>query len=586
MTVSPGAATTNYDATIAAYDAAAGDLAARYDAVSPGTTFAAVRDLLPSGGLALDVGAGSGGDARWLASQGFDVVAVEPTPTFRAIGRARSEGSIRWLDDRLPALDGVHRLSLSFDLVLLSAVWQHIAPQDRPRAFRKLATLLSAGGVLALTLRSGPAPADRPMFETSSEEVEGLARAHGMEVVKVVGSDDLQSRTEVSWTTIVLRMPDDGTGALPLVRGIVLGDEKSSTYKLGLLRAVARVAERAPAAATPVSRELDAVEVPLGLVALFWVRMYLAPVRLGLPQAPRNSGPDGLGFAKAGFRALLSSGMDPTELRVGAVFNDEAGTAVGAAIGEAASTIASMPANFTRFPNSERRVFEVVKLRSGRARGLSLTVTELRRWGTLVVPGHLWRALTRFGPWIEPMLVAEWARLSRSYADRMALPITTGVAEAALEWREPVRSTALARSVAERLLGRGQSLECVWSGRPLGIGRLDVDHCLPWAVWPCGDLWNLAPSDPRVNRHEKRDRLPSAATLRDGRDRLLVWWERAYLDDGALAKRFVREVSASLPVTDATDLSEVFSALDWRRLRLLRDQGVPEWVRAQPVDGI
>lgn len=577
---------TDYDATIAAYDAASGELAERYDALSPGAAFAAVRDLFPSRGLALDVGAGSGRDARWLASQGFDVVAVEPTRTLRAFGQARSGGSIRWLDDRLPALDGVHRLSLSFDLVLLSAVWQHVPPQDRPRAFRKLATLLSAGGVLVLTLRSGPAPADRPMFETSSGEVEGLARAHGMEVVKVVASDDLQSRADVYWTTVVLRMPDDGTGALPLVRGIVLGDEKSSTYKLGLLRAVARVAEHAPAVATPVSGELDVLEVPLGLVALFWVRMYLAPVRLGLPQAPRNSGPEGLGFAKAGFRALLSSGMDPSELRVGAIFSDETGAAVAAAIGEAASTIASMPANFTRFPNSERRVFEVMKLRSGRPREVALTVTELRRWGTLVVPGHLWRALTRFGPWIEPMLVAEWARLSRSYADRMALPITTGVAEAALEWREPARTTALARSVAERLLVDGQLLECVWSARPLAIDRLDMDHCLPWAVWPCGDLWNLAPSDPRVNRHEKRDRLPSAATLRDGRDRLIGWWERAYLKDAALAERFAREVSASLPVADATDLSQVFSALDWRRLRLLRDQGVPEWVRANPMPGI
>lgn len=105
-------------------------------------------------------------------------------------------------------------------------------------------------------------------------------------------SEDLQGRDDVSWTTIVLRLPDDGTGALPLIRGIVLGDEKSSTYKLGLLRAVARVAEQSPAAALPASGEVDAVEVPLGLVALYWVRMYLPLVRLGLPQAPRNQGPD------------------------------------------------------------------------------------------------------------------------------------------------------------------------------------------------------------------------------------------------------------------------------------------------------
>ncbi|WP_419681850.1 hypothetical protein [Sphingomonas sp. ID0503] len=50
---------------------------------------------------------------------------------------------------------------------------------------------------------------------------------------------------------------------------------KSSTYKLALLRAVARIAEYAPAVATPAPGGRDAVEVPLGLVALNWLRMYL-----------------------------------------------------------------------------------------------------------------------------------------------------------------------------------------------------------------------------------------------------------------------------------------------------------------------
>ena len=36
---------------------------------------------------------------------------------------------------------------------------------------------------------------------------------------------------------LALRLPDDGAGALPLLRGIILNDDKASTYKLGLLRA-------------------------------------------------------------------------------------------------------------------------------------------------------------------------------------------------------------------------------------------------------------------------------------------------------------------------------------------------------------
>lgn len=545
-----------------------------------GASFAAVADLFPSGGLALDVGAGSGRDARWLRSIGFDVVAVEPATAFWRDHARMEDAGVRWIDDRLPTLDRVHRLALAFDLIILSAVWQHVSPDDRARSFRKLVTLLRPGGMLALTLRTGASPPDRPMHPTSSGEVEGLARMHGMEILKVEPSVDLQGRAGVTWTTMVLRLPDDGTGALPLIRGIVLGDEKSSTYKLGLLRAVARIAEQTPAAADPATGNVDAIELSLGLVALFWIRMYLPLVRLGIPQTPRNRGPDGLGFAKTGFRRLLDDGTDASDLRIGATFDPERSSAVMSAIGEAASTIAAMPANFTRFPNSDRQVFSVSRVRSSRAAPMDLSLQRLRAWGTLVVPGHLWRALSRFGPWIEPMLVSEWARLSRGYADRMGMLIPAGRVEEALAWREPVRSTAIARLAAERMAASGQSLECLWTGRPLSPAKLDVDHCLPWSAWPCGDLWNLGPSDPRVNRHEKRGRLPSAAVLADSRDRIVRWWELAYLSNEALGTRFMREAVASLPVGGHGDVTEVFSALDWRRLRLLQDQRVPEWCRA------
>lgn len=568
---------TSYDQTIAAYDASARELAERYDALPGGAAFAAFEPMFSKAGLALDVGAGSGRDAAWLQSLGYEVVAAEPSAALCAEGARRRGAEIRWIDDRLPGLDRVHRLGLAFDLILLSAVWQHILPGDRPRAFRKLSTLLRPGGLLGISLRSGPAPADRPMFPTSVGEVEGLARTYGMEVLKVQPSIDLQNRDGVTWTTLLLRMPDDGTGALPLVRGIVLSDDKSSTYKLGLLRAVARIAEHAPAAARPADDHSDAVEVPLGLVALFWVRMYLPLVRLGLPQAPRNNGPDGLGFAKAGFRALLADAVDASDLRIGAVYAPERGAAVAAAIGEAATTIASMPANFTRFPNSDRRVFEVTRERSPRRPGVEIGLPQLNGWGRLVVPGHLWRALSGFGAWIEPMLIAEWTRLILGYAERMGLAVAPGVAEAALEWREPLRTTAIARLAVERMNARHSNIECIWTGRRLSLARVDIDHCLPWSAWPCGDLWNLLPCDPQVNRNEKRGRLPSAALLAKSRDRIVAWWQDAYLSDPALNARFMREASAALPLLTNEGPSEVFSALDWRRLRLLQDQQVPEW---------
>jgi len=567
---------------IAVYHAQAAELADRYDRIGLLEAYAGISELIAPAGidpLALDVGAGSGRDAAWLAAQGYEVVAVEPAAGMRAEGQRRHpDAKVRWLDDQLPGLVSVHGLALGFDLILLSAVWQHVAPTDRPRAFRKLVTLLRPGGLMLITLRHGPAPVDRPMHPVSLSEVEGLARVNGIEVLRVVDKSDAMARSDVRWTMVALRIPNDGAGALPLIRGIILADDKSSTYKLALLRAVARIAEHAPATAVPAGDDTDAIDVPLGLVALFWVRMYLPLVRAGLPQAPRNSGPDGLGFAKAGFRSLLDQAFLPQELRVGATFTEERARSVHAAIGEAATTIATMPANFIRFPNSDHRVFGALKARAGRCADLlQLDVAILSAWGHLRVPGHVWRAMARLGAWIEPVLVAEWTRLIRNYGERMGYTPPIGQAEAALAWEEPIRDTAIGRMAAERLLTASKEIQCVWSATNLGMSRLDIDHCLPWAAWPCGDLWNLLPSDRRVNQHQKRDRLPSAGMLRDARDRILDWWEKAWLSDPALRGRFGQETAAAFPVADPGDPELVFAAVEWRRLRLRQDQQVPEW---------
>lgn len=247
-------------------------------------------------------------------------------------------------------------------------------------------------------------------------------------------------------------------------------------------------------------------------------------VRLGLPQAPKNAGPDGLGFAKAGFRALLNMPLTAPELRVGAGFEGERAAAVHAAIGEAATTIATMPANFIRFPNSDVRVFSAGRGRAGRsAPAIELTIEQLGAWGMLTVPGNLWRAMSRLGAWIEPMLVAEWARMMRGYAERRGVPCPLGQAEAALVWEEPVRDTLLGRAAANRLLNTNAPIHCVWSGKKIGSAQIDIDHCLPWSAWPCGDLWNLMPAERRLNQHQKRDRLPSQATLAEARPTILAW---------------------------------------------------------------
>lgn len=114
-------------------------MVARYEQLRAEDVHAAFVNFLPSGSdrLALDIGAGSGRDAAWLVSLGFEVVAVEPASGMREAGAARHVGSsIRWLDDRLPALSATHRLGLAFDVILMSGIFMHVPPEQRSRAFR------------------------------------------------------------------------------------------------------------------------------------------------------------------------------------------------------------------------------------------------------------------------------------------------------------------------------------------------------------------------------------------------------------------------------------------------------------------
>lgn len=119
----------------------------------------------------------------------------------------------------------------------------------------------------------------------------------------------------------------------------------------------------------------------------------------------------------------------------------------------------------------------------------------------------------------------------------------------------------------------------MWSGATLNRSRLDIDHCLLWSAWPCGDLWNLMPSVRRVNQHEKLDRLPSLVTMADAHGDILAWWQTAWLEDASLGPRFLREAAAALVVEADPNLNEIYAALEWRRLRLRQDQQGSEWTR-------
>jgi SAM-dependent methyltransferase len=154
----------------------------RADGISFADKYDAVLHLIPAApARILDIGAGSGKDAADFAALGHTVLAVEPTPVLLAKAIARhAHPAIAWLADGLPDLAAVRARGETFDLILLSAVWMHLDAAQRERAMPNVAALTADGGVVILSLRHGPVPPGRRMFEVSADETVGLARAEGL----------------------------------------------------------------------------------------------------------------------------------------------------------------------------------------------------------------------------------------------------------------------------------------------------------------------------------------------------------------------------------------------------------------------
>lgn len=195
----------------AGYEDHADALFVHYESLSYEDIHARVMRFFPrTPSQVLDVGAGSGRDAAALARQGHQVTAVEPTIGFLNRAQVKHAGlGIVWVHDLLPDLANLQaRDHASFDFVLLNAVWMHLTPAERNRGMATLAAICAEKAVVVMSLRHGPVPEGRRMYEVTPQETISLSAANGFEQLHSETSDSLQAQNRaagVSWTKLVLR---------------------------------------------------------------------------------------------------------------------------------------------------------------------------------------------------------------------------------------------------------------------------------------------------------------------------------------------------------------------------------------------
>lgn len=567
--------------TVSTYNQRVSDCVGKYELLQFEDLHSDIIDLIPEkSGLILDIGAGSGRDAAWFACRGWNVVAIDPAEKMLHEAKQLHQNEmIRWIQDKLPGLERTIQTGLTFDVIWLSAVWMHINPTDRHRAFRKMVSLLRPSGWIMMSLRHGSFTDGRKSYDVSSEEIDKLARQHGLAVRRVCKSHDRFSRDGVTWEWVCLQFPDDGTEALPLLRHIILTENKSSTYKLALLRVLVRIADGAIGVVKEVDD--DTVAIPLGLLALYWIRMYKPLIEAGIPQMPQNTKGTGLGFVKEDFHKLGE--YSSYDLTVGQQFAGGNAEALLGAMLDARDTICKMPAFYIKYPNSSEQVFGTTRAaRFNKTKSFILDKELFWAFGEFRIPRSIWVTMSRFAAWIEPALLSEWVRLMQDYSMKAGQAASYDSLMKALTWIDPVRDTTLVRSLVNKRFASGNSIFCVWSGQKLNEETIDIDHCFPFAAWPCGDLWNLMPTLRSLNQREKKDKLITASTLAKSSDRIVEWWHDAYeLSGSVLADRFYSEVNASLsilsPAGQVLASEEIIDGMLLKRAALKRDLQLDDW---------
>ncbi|MGB3293415.1 MAG: HNH endonuclease domain-containing protein [Phormidesmis sp.] len=310
-----------------------------------------------------------------------------------------------------------------------------------------------------------------------------------------------------------------------VISTILKHDSKVTSYKIALLRAINDVVLTYPDLRTYQSP----VAVPLKLLAKFWVAYYWPFVD---PAAPIQQGPqvkrDGKTRNDMAFTPALSKLRGLWEQAVGGLKNPADGfflinelkstrkwqnypDSLVEALSQAVSTISrtlEMPIRYAG--PGEWSVFSRPPSYSAVASSAVAVPGTDERDRCLVIPFQLWDTFRQMSLWIEALCIHEWCLLTERISN-----VNRGAIYSLLTARpDNRRPLTWERNQVDLLMMEGAEFTCPWTERRFKQGTpYDLDHILPIAVYPTNELWNLVPSDPSFNLHQKRERLPTSERL-------------------------------------------------------------------------
>ncbi|MCG7547576.1 class I SAM-dependent methyltransferase [Pseudoalteromonas sp. Of7M-16] len=160
----------------------------------------------------LDIGAGAGRDAKFIVEQnrGAEVVAVEPVSSINRLGQAYTrELPIIWFRDELPRLVKVKKQYDTFDIILVSGVFNYLDSHACIQALLTIRQLLKPQGLLVIKLRHCTDEQHlelRGLTNFDTETLVTMAQSADLSLEFITDKEqDAQGRAHTTWQTLLFR---------------------------------------------------------------------------------------------------------------------------------------------------------------------------------------------------------------------------------------------------------------------------------------------------------------------------------------------------------------------------------------------
>ena len=197
--------------TVDFYNSHAAQIAQRYDHAQVDSLHALLKRWIPLGSQVLEIGCGSGRDARFLADLGCRVTATDASDELLTHARtlSSSPSNPEYLQRMYPLAPTDPLLRRKFDVVLAIAVLMHIPEPELATFYTNLRTLTRPGGLVVCSVRDGAAIAspDDPRLYVQ-RDIAVIRRdlvTHGFTIAQQDRYADGLGRASIAWEILVLQ---------------------------------------------------------------------------------------------------------------------------------------------------------------------------------------------------------------------------------------------------------------------------------------------------------------------------------------------------------------------------------------------